>query len=100
MEYTREPKLVEKTLGLRVQGSVFAPLLYKGDKLGPVGKSLEFETNKDDQQSLKIAIFRGEEVTTDHEGCEFVAEFDVMDLPKRPRSESTFIVTFTQETVH
>ena len=96
---------VESTLGLRISGNVFTPMLYKGDKYPvktkddkeiPLSNSVEFETNKDNQESLKIAIFTGEVVSTTDEGCSFVGEFDI-PVSKKARGEAIYIVTFKQE---
>jgi molecular chaperone DnaK len=80
------------TLGIEVQGGIFEPLIPRNSTI-PTETSKIYTTSKDNQKSVHIRVFQGEEPIADRN--EFLDEFVLTGLPKAEAGTPKIEVTFS-----
>lgn len=79
------------TLGVELIGDRFSPLIYRDSKL-PIRASDIYYTSHDDQTSVVVGVYQGEDPNVKNNV--FVGEFELDGIPMAPEGQEKIKVTF------
>jgi L1 cell adhesion molecule like protein len=82
------------SLGIKMKDDIFSPILSKGMKF-PCDNTQSYQTTTDNQTSVLINIFQGEEQQASKN--QSIAEYFFNNLPLRPAGEAAVGVKFTMD---
>jgi molecular chaperone DnaK len=83
--------LLVKSVGLETLGGVFTPIFVVGNK-PPLRKTEVFSTAADNQDQIKIDLYRGGgKLVSD---CQHLGEYEIIGIAKAPRGVPNIAVSF------
>ena len=83
------------TLGIEVQGKIFAPIIPRNSTV-PVTKTKSFTTTENYQRVIEIPIYEGERSNV--EGNNLLGEFEIRDIEHAKMGVPQIEVTFSVDT--
>ncbi len=80
-------------IGLEALESKFVPIHHRGDRV-PAVRTRMFGTTEDQQTTIRISMYFGDDSASDVSDCVKMAEYRVHDFPACPRGECRIEVYF------